>query len=267
MKFLKVGGVIFGALLLTTLGINASDVFNGNSGSLLGQIIATQEDVCPGGTMHISLSDKDICIDIYENSVGEECDLEHPSSIFQTKQNIDNPLCYSESYPDVKPWTYVSQHQAKSLCVKKGARLANTQEWYEGALGTPDDTLCNLNGTVRNAGSFESCVSYRGLYDTVGNVWEWVDGEVVDGQYNNRQVPESGYVAEIDAQGVPLETTSTSSELYNKDYFWGDMFGNNGVMRGGFYGSKDDGGVYATHMKVAQSFAGEATGFRCVYDL
>lgn len=271
MRFLK-GGLRFflvtaGIVVLTSFSIDASDALRGSQTALsLFADKATQSE-CPQGSALVELLDTRLCIDIYENSVAEACPVQQPVGPLDTKQNIDTAGCTSVSQSDVMPWTQVTYHQAKTLCAKRDMRLPSADEWYEGALGTPDAGVCNVAGTAASTGAYTECVSARGMYDAVGNMWEWVDAEAVDGQYQQRSLPPSGYVTTADGAGIALTTTESPDELHGNDYFWSDAQGTYGVIRGGFYGSEDDAGMFATHMKIENSFAGVATGFRCVKNM
>lgn len=259
--------VSVGIVVLTSFSIDATDALRGSQSAL--SIFARQavEGGCPAGMTAFDLADGVLCVDTYENSVGESCPDGRPQTELATKNNVDAAGCKAVSKPDATPWTYVSYHQAKTLCAKRETRLPTPTEWYEAGLGTPDTEGCNLNGSLAPTGSHAACVSARGAYDMVGNVWEWVDGEVVAGVYASRAVPGEGYVAEVDTAGIPVLTDSSPSTLYNDDYFWSDAVGTYALMRGGFYGSRSDGGLYAVHAKTAPSFASAATGFRCVLRL
>ena len=105
------------------------------------------------------------------------------------------------------------------------------------------------------------------MHDAIGNVWEWLDANVSDGQYQERKLPPEGYVTNADSDGVALTTATTSSPGFNDDYFWAKTPGQFTMMRGGFYGSGSDAGLFAVHAETEASFAGAAVGFRCGYDL
>jgi formylglycine-generating enzyme required for sulfatase activity len=101
----------------------------------------------------------------------------------------------------------------------------------------------------------------------IGNVWEWVDGEITDRSYEGRELPQSGYVSEADQGGVVVKTNETPNPDYYADYFWSEDQGVYGMLRGGFYGSGDDAGTFTIQGKTPTSFSGAAIGFRCGTDL
>lgn len=255
--------VTVGIVVLTSFSIDATDALRGSQSALSIFARNVAEGPCPSGMVAMDLAAGTLCVDVYENSVGEACPVLNPASPVDTKTNLDTSGCVAVSKPEAAPWTFVANHQAAALCAARGARLPTPEEWYEAALGTPDTGVCN---TSRGSGQtgVPGCVSARGAYDMVGNVWEWVDGEVVTGAFGGRTVPPEGYVRAVDGAGIPVETSSQADPLFNGDYFWSAPEGTYAMMRGGFYSSGEDGGVYATHAKSAPAFASQATGFRCV---
>jgi formylglycine-generating enzyme required for sulfatase activity len=117
---------------------------------------------------------------------------------------------------------------------------------------------------AHKTGKGEECVSAVGAEDTLGNVWEWVSDDVIEGKLGGRELPATGYVAQVDSEGIATLTSQEPSDLFSQDYFWSQLTGAFGMIRGGFYGSKSDAGVYAIHADTLPTTSGTAIGFRCV---
>ncbi len=271
VKLLKIGRFLLvpiGVVFLTSFTIDASDSLRGSQTALSIFAKKMTEETCQVGMLEVVYDSVRFCVDEYEAGVSEGCLVLEPLSTKDTAVNIADPDCKTISKKEVTPWRFVAQPQAKALCAKSGKRLPSPYEWYLTALGTPDSTeTCNSSTALSKTGEYQNCRSGVGAYDVVGNVWEYVDGEVVDGFLEGRGLPVDGYVAEVDQSGMAVRTTSEPDVIYNNDYFWSASFGHYVVMRGGFYGSRGDGGVYAMHAKTEPSFASGAVGFRCVKDL
>lgn len=260
--------VTIGIIVLTSVTIDATDTLRGSQTALSILAKKATQPSCPEGTVQINRGgDHSFCIDQFENSTNDDCAFTKPRSVVDTKNNIAKKACTAISIQEKQPWTYVNFHQAKELCATRGMRLPTNDEWYEAALGTPTNGACNIDGSLREAGATESCVSSHGVYDMIGNVWEWIDEDVRDGQYNDRSLPEEGYVDEADIDGVAIATTEMPNELYDHDYFWIEHEGVVAMMRGGFHGSGDDAGIYSIHTGTTPSFSSAAIGFRCVKDI
>ncbi len=267
MSWWKLSFVLVGALVITTLGIDAADTITGSRVTLLASLLnaGVAPSLCPVGMVPVKNETATVCVDIYEAGVGSECPVSVPSSAFDTLQNAGKKDCLPVSKVGVLPWRYVPYRVAEQLCARAGKTLITPAVWQQAALGTVDsDAQCVLSGVLANTGSNKECVSGSGVFDMVGNVWELVEGEVVNGDWNGLTLPASGYVAAVNDAGLPTATAGIPNQIYSADYFWADATGTFAIMRGGYYGGKTDAGIYSTQATVAEDFAGGAVGFRCM---
>jgi formylglycine-generating enzyme required for sulfatase activity len=96
-------------------------------------------------------------------------------------QNCTDDI-YAVSLPGVTPSAFITWFQAQQACTNSGKRLPSNAEWQAAVAGTPDPgpdngtTDCNTASAifVSATGTRSSCVSARGAFDMVGNLWEWV---------------------------------------------------------------------------------------------
>lgn len=264
--FGRVVPIIFGAVVITALGIDAADTMQGNSGTLLGQLAGSAAGTCPAGMLEVPAATTFTCVDQYEASAQEDCPAPTPMGEFDTQKNLLQSGCSAESKAGAVPWRFIDRESAQTACVRAGKRLPTNEEWQLIAAGTPDGVHeCNISGSsVKPAGAQAACQSAAGVFDAVGNAWEWTHDDVFDGVYNGRPLPTEGYVAQVDRGGVASVSTSTPVTQFGSDYLWTDEVGSYAIMRGGFYGSKTDAGVYAVHAATAPTMQGTAIGFRCV---
>ena len=266
MKFLKIGGVVFGAVLLTTLAIDATDSLSGKGGTLLGQLAGIENSVCPEGMIHVLSALSFTCVDEFEASAGSDCPFQNPSNKFDTGKNIENAECETVSSKELVSWRNITREQAMLVCARSDKRLPSAGEWYQFSLGTPSEK-CNIRSSQveSNSDADNSCISAVSVRNAVGNVWEWVSDDVTDGDYKGRVLPDSGYVTQVDSDGVATVTNKDeSSDLFDEDYFWTNPDGVYAMIRGGFFGSRSDAGVYTAHAHTLPTFSGNAVGFRCV---
>ncbi len=266
MKWGRTLVVVFSALAITALGIDAADTFQGARSTLLGQVLQQETAICPDGMTVVPEGFSVRCVDTYEASVAETCIFNLPASIMDSKSNIQDTTCVPQSVAGAMPWRFITRDMAQTACLQAGKRLPTSEEWYMFALGTPDVTeVCNTDSAeISTTGQYTDCQSAVGVHDAIGNMWEWTSDEVVQGVFNNRTLPTEGYVALVDKSGMAVETTDQPQIDFNNDYFWGSNQSVRAIMRGGFYGSGQDAGVYAAHTDVATDFSGAGIGFRCV---
>ncbi len=265
-KLLKGILTVFGAIVFSTIGIFASDALQGIDRDLSNIAGVGGSDICPEGMFPIKNGETLLCVDIYEASAGEKCPKANPINIVETESNVNSPECYPASVPNAIPWSYISLPQAQRICAAAGKRLPTSGEWYRIALGT-DARSCIVEGNAPAQTGSSGCVSGAGAFDAVGNVWEWVDATVNGLEFEGRTLPAEGYVSSVDASGIAITSTNNPQDLYGSDYFWSKTEGIFGIIRGGFYGSGDDAGLYTANASVATSFASQGIGFRCVEDV
>lgn len=265
MKWLKIFGIVCSALLITALGIDASDTLQNKRGTLLAQLIGSNQNTCEKGMVAVPTALSYTCVDTFEATVGEKCPVLITATPNDTISNLNSSACRAESAGGALPWRYVTREQAGRLCARSGKRLPTAEEWYQFALDTKTQN-CNVNEqAIGKTGHNVECVSAYGIFDTVGNAWEWVIDDVIEGEFRGRKLPSSGFVTQVDQAGVATVTNITDPESgYEDAYFWSQSEGAFAMIRGGFYGSKSDAGIFSVHAHTPPDFTGDAIGFRCV---
>jgi formylglycine-generating enzyme required for sulfatase activity len=229
---------------------------------------------CPDGMVYITFSGGGFCIDKYEAGPGTSCTYQEINSQNETRVNLSQSDCRPVSSPNIRPWRFISQAQAMSACAKAGKRLPTDEEWYLASLGTPDkdggwdgddcQVRNNWNSQPGLTGSAKNCLSSTGVYDMIGNVWEWVKGEIKDGYYNDTKLPPSGYIKSVNTDGLPIETDiNTADPNFNGDYLWVKDNETRGMARGGYWDNRNEAGLYSMYLVSLPSFAGTGVGFRC----
>ena len=256
-----------GALVLSTVAIQASDIVGGVQSNLSGMVIES-EGVCGPGTVEVLFGSHALCVDVYEASPSIACPSKDIANQLSTQENMNEDECLPESKPEVMPWRYVSLTQAQQLCARVGKRLPSNEEWYKIASGLNAEscTLTEKRSAPMLTGKAQ-CIAPSGVQDLVGNVWEWVDEEVVNGSFEGVELPETGYVTLVNSNGVVVQTADVASDEFGKDYAWTDNEGVFGMIRGGFYGSGEDAGIFTQNMAIPFDFKTAGVGFRCVKDI
>lgn len=265
-KLLKGTLVVLAASVISTLGIFASDTLQGIDGGIAG-LGGSDRGVCRAGMVPQKIGTALLCVDMYEASPAAGCPNSAPSNVLESEKNMNTKECYAASVSGQTPWTFISLSQAQRVCAGAGKRLPTSDEWFQMTLGT-DATQCVVKENTPKQTGTDACTSASGVYDTIGNVWEWVNETVEGDTFRGRTLPSEGYVTSADASGIAITTDALKSdELYGEDYFWSKTEGVFGMIRGGFYGSGADAGLYTTNATVATNFASQGVGFRCVEDV
>jgi Uncharacterized conserved protein len=253
-------------VILSTAGIKASDSLFGAKGQV--------KSLCPAEMVFIPNSTGGFCLDKYEDSAGGQCPSNNPASEQDSQKNIDNLNCQAVSVAGAVPWRNLTQIQAVSICAKVGKRLPTSEEWFAGSVGTPDKNSlwglddCQVANNWRAqpglTGSGKNCVSYAGAYDMIGNVWEWVKGEVNNGFYGNIKMSDEGYVQAVSPDGLPTKTDLDNPDKSLKDdYSWIKLSGERGIARGGYWSNGDQAGSYSFYAVTEPNFSAVGVGFRC----
>jgi formylglycine-generating enzyme required for sulfatase activity len=275
LKILKYFAIGSAAIILVTIGIDATDNFNNRSGSIIKNLIfGKSKGPCSEDMVLVSSEKGGFCLDKFEDSADTNCPSPNPSNQSETRLNLDKQDCRPVSKSGAQPWTYISQTQAAVACAKAGKRLPTDSEWYYAALGTPDkssdwtadDCQVAKNWTAQPGltGSGKNCYSPYGAFDMVGNVWEWVKAEIVDGVYKGLTMPGPGYVKEVNIDGIPIATQEeTPDPNHNQDYLWIKNKETRGMARGGYWDNQKEAGQYSVYLVSPPSFVGEGVGFRC----
>ncbi len=265
-KWRKVALVISGAVVLSTVAIQASDLVRGINGNMAGMAIDASNP-CGTGTRQVNLGTGSICVDVFEAASSESCPHVTPKNMQDTQDNLNEGTCSVVSKEGREPWRFVSLTQAQQLCARAGKRLPSNAEWYALAVAQADQSSCILEHPAPELTGAARCVTAAGIEDIIGNVWEWVDGQVTEGQFNGRVLPASGYVSVVDATGVVVETAAAPVMDYGEDYAKTAATGVYGIIRGGIYGSESDGGIFAQNLSVPLDLKTDGVGFRCVKSL
>src|SRR5262245_7021968 len=168
-------------------------------------------------------------------------------------QNCANDI-FAVSLPGVTPSQYTTWFQAQMACKNARKRLPSNAEWQAAVAGTPDPgpdngTIdCNTASAfaVVATGSRTACVSSDGVFDMVGNLYEWVADWVP------RSAACGSWSAGISPTGddqclAGAETTGEPGAL----------------VRGGQFTAQHFGGPFTITNFAPSNPSGFAFGFRC----
>jgi hypothetical protein len=174
---------------------------------------------------------------------------------------------YARSVYNVIPSRFMSWFQAQRFCMNNGKRLLTNAEWQGAALGTPDPGAtpgandCNTNSAdPTGTGTRSNCRSWAGVYDAIGNVWEWA----ADWFAGTRGTAESPGSSVTWGPGQIDRVWNARGSAYND----GDTAAyKDGIpaaaIRGGYSADAAAAGVFALNLDYAPWFVGSAIGFRC----
>jgi len=220
------------------------------------------------------------CIDSYE-----------ASRIDANSTDMGSDTSNATSKQGVVPWVSVTQTAARTACQNSGKHLCTSEEWLGAAnikgqiyylpsgadssnripSDSSDNTACVTyaanectgesggGGDACDTGSHTDCVSTEGVYDLIGNTWEWVN-ETVD-TIKTCNAGSNGWCYYNSTGG--WQTSGDSKYGSDGVYFLANTASGRAVKRGGYWVTGADAGLFTADMYAAPSDSYTSTGFRC----
>ncbi len=224
------------------------------------------------------------CIDQYEASHSDATFCANSTTWSGGCSSAYGSLSTPASAPDRIPWTTVSQTAASTACTAAGKHLCSSAEWMAAAnlngqvydlSDATTQTTCIVDSTLYcldhsdtsgeacNTGSNKTispsnCKSSQGVYDMIGNVWEWTS-DVVD---VNSTAIATNYPN--DAVSPNLWGNETKSLHYGNDtVYTGATKTGRTVLRGGSWDYTSHAGLFSVHLYYDPADTSYRLGFRC----
>lgn len=157
---------------------------------------------------------------------------------------------YAVSIPGVTPSSYINWFQAAAVARNSGKRLPTNAEWQAAALGTPDGAPCFVSesAVAPVPTGTPGCVSNVGVFDMVGNLWEWV-ADWVPLSAGLSPICDPGLFGTGDDNCLRAPVTTVG--------------GPGALIRGGAYGIGTRAGVFAVFGGLTPVYGNDSTiGFR-----
>ena len=242
-------------------GTYTSQIFNTSSNVSLNNLSWTYQRIqCPQNMSYINKLNG-FCIDQYEavalNADGTWNDSSDDNGwVAASTTSLLAAGGYAGSMSGKYPWVYISANQARTACSNAGKHLCTSEEWlasanYRGNYYNLPTTMSNCTvssncilgqnlgpngGDACYGGAMANCTSSEGVYDMVGNVWEWTN-ETIEYTKPCEPVGTDGYCY----WNGTVFTNSSAQPKYGNDgvYFLGNSVArsNYAVLRGGRWNS------------------------------
>jgi len=266
-------------------GTYTSNIFDLRSNVSLQNLSWTFQRIqCPEGMVYINKLNG-YCIDKYEASVWNAdgtWNLTSNTSAWASATWSATAIAagaYANSTPNVYPWVFINQTDARIACSRAGKHLCTDSEWlgaanYQGNYFNLPITLSNCTvstncilgndlgpngGDACYGGAMVNCYSSEGVYDMVGNVWEWTN-ETVDVTNPEGSV---GYKY-ANSSGGWQNTTGVETAIYGNDGVYFPLsVGGRAVLRGGSWTYGAAAGPFSAGLSRAPSYTDYDIGFRC----
>ncbi len=243
------------------------------------------EVTCPSGMAFIAKLGG-FCIDQYEASHSDASFCANSSAWTGTCSANYGTSAIPASAPDRIPWVSISLYDANIACAAAGKKLCNSAEWM--AAANLNGQTCNLSnaltqttcivdsilyclnhsasdGEACNTGSNNStspsnCKSSQGVFDLIGNVWEWTS-DIVD---VNTTSSNDAWQYPNNSQNPQLWGNPTPSLQYGNDgVYTSTTKTGRGVLRGGGWDDGSFAGLFCVGLSRAPTFTYYSVGFRC----
>jgi len=230
------------------------------------------------------------CIDKYEASVWNSdgtWNSESNTSTWNAAADTDAALAagaYANSSEGKYPWVYIDQTEARTACANYpgGNKYLCTDEQWLGAANIKGQiynlplelTDCTVNegtdcdwadspggGDACMTGNKADCVSSEGVYDMVGNVWEWtnITMDVINPLGNS--TTGTGTVGWYYFNGTGWGVAT--AKYGNDGVYFPKTIPGNAVRRGGSWSYGPDAGPFCARLSSAPTSTYHGIGFRC----
>ena len=221
-------------------------------------------DECPAAEVTLSA----FAIDATEVTRGDYASCASLGVCEAMPQHCEDLLASLSEAPDNHPAICVTWSQAATYCAFRDGRLPTEAEWEKAARGSEGATWswgstppsCQeanfrfvswyCEESVVAVGTYPESRSAYGLYDTVGNAWEWV-GDYYDAGYYEDSPESDPQGPEDDCRSAVGEEAGTCTDRVMR----GGAFNTTEATTRGPARSFEDPGIYDINM-----------GFRCAYD-